>query len=82
MLQTLLADRFKLTLHSETKEFLVYTLVVGKNGPKNLQAVGAGDGPHTQLIDGKLMFKNAPMSHFAAMLQNRPPGGGKRKSGG
>jgi uncharacterized protein (TIGR03435 family) len=34
MLQGLLADRFKLTLHRETKELPVYALVVGKNGPK------------------------------------------------
>lgn len=34
MLQALLADRFKLTLHRETKELPVYTLVIAKNGPK------------------------------------------------
>jgi uncharacterized protein (TIGR03435 family) len=37
MLQTLLADRFKLAVHRETKELDVYSLVVGKNGSK-LQA--------------------------------------------
>lgn len=34
MLQLLLADRFKLTLHREMREMPVYALVVGKNGPK------------------------------------------------
>jgi len=34
MLQTLLSDRFKLTLHRDSKEFSVYALVVGKDGPK------------------------------------------------
>ena len=34
MLQTLLADRFKLKVHREIKEMPVYALVVGKNGPK------------------------------------------------
>jgi uncharacterized protein (TIGR03435 family) len=34
MLQALLADRFKLTLHHEQKESQVYELEVGKNGPK------------------------------------------------
>jgi uncharacterized protein (TIGR03435 family) len=34
MLQTLLADRFKLTIRRETKELPVYALVVAKNGPK------------------------------------------------
>jgi uncharacterized protein (TIGR03435 family) len=34
MLQGMLADRFKLTLHHDTKEMEVYALVVAKNGPK------------------------------------------------
>jgi uncharacterized protein (TIGR03435 family) len=34
MLQALLADRFKLKVHHETKELLVYALTVAKNGPK------------------------------------------------
>jgi uncharacterized protein (TIGR03435 family) len=34
MLQTLLEERFKLTLHREKKDLPMYALVVGKNGPK------------------------------------------------
>jgi uncharacterized protein (TIGR03435 family) len=34
MLQALLADRFKLNLHRETKELPVYSLTVARNGPK------------------------------------------------
>jgi uncharacterized protein (TIGR03435 family) len=34
MLQTLLAERFRLSLHRESKEHLVYGLVIGKNGSK------------------------------------------------
>jgi uncharacterized protein (TIGR03435 family) len=34
MVQSLLADRFKLAVHRERKEIPVYALVVGKNGPK------------------------------------------------
>src|SRR5215831_14210577 len=34
MLQTLLADRFKLVLRRETKELSVYAIIVAKNGPK------------------------------------------------
>ncbi len=33
-LQALLADRFQLKLHPETKELPVYALVIAKNGPK------------------------------------------------
>jgi len=42
MLQALLADRFKLTIHRETKELPVYALVIAKNGPK-LQEAKPGD---------------------------------------
>ena len=34
MIQSLLAERFKLVLHRDTKEFPVYALTVAKNGPK------------------------------------------------
>ena len=34
MLQSLLAERFKVTVHRETKTLPVYALTVGKNGPK------------------------------------------------
>ena len=42
MLQALLADRFKLTLHRQTTQLGVYVLVVAKNGPK-LQEAQPGD---------------------------------------
>jgi uncharacterized protein (TIGR03435 family) len=34
MLRNLLAERFKLKAHHEKREMAVYSLVVGKNGPK------------------------------------------------
>lgn len=34
MLQNLLAERFKLTLHHQTKELPIYVLAIGKGGPK------------------------------------------------
>ena len=34
MVQTLLADRFQLTVHQETRQLPVYSLVVAKGGPK------------------------------------------------
>ena len=43
MLQALLAERFKLTFHRETKEMPVYALVVAKNGPK-IHASEGGSG--------------------------------------
>jgi uncharacterized protein (TIGR03435 family) len=38
MLQALLADRLKLTIHRESKELPVYVLVVAKDGPKFQEA--------------------------------------------
>jgi uncharacterized protein (TIGR03435 family) len=70
MLRTLLADRFKLRVHRETKEMQVYALVVGKNGPR-LKASSAS-GPcsvHTALAsDGRnseLTFSNCPIERLA-----------------
>jgi uncharacterized protein (TIGR03435 family) len=42
MLQNLLAERFKLTLHHETKELPMYALVVGKGGAKLKESVEDG----------------------------------------
>jgi uncharacterized protein (TIGR03435 family) len=42
MLQALLADRFKLTIHRETTQLPVYALVIAKRGPK-LQEAKPGD---------------------------------------
>ncbi|HEV3329722.1 MAG TPA: TIGR03435 family protein [Bryobacteraceae bacterium] len=45
MLQALLADRFKLTLHRDSKEQPVYALVLGKNGPKLKESPPDPDAP-------------------------------------
>jgi uncharacterized protein (TIGR03435 family) len=42
MLQALLAERFQLTLHRQTKELQSYALVVGKNGPKLKESTSEG----------------------------------------
>ena len=34
MMQALLSERFKLAVHHEQKDFNVYALIIGKNGPK------------------------------------------------
>jgi uncharacterized protein (TIGR03435 family) len=43
MMQTMLAERFKLTLHKETRQLPMYSLVVAKGGPK-IHAGSAGEG--------------------------------------
>jgi uncharacterized protein (TIGR03435 family) len=43
MIQALLAERFKLTFHKETKELPIYALVVAKGGPKMEPSKGNAD---------------------------------------
>jgi uncharacterized protein (TIGR03435 family) len=45
MLQALLAERFKLEAHRESKEHPIYALVVGKNGPKLKDSAPDADQP-------------------------------------
>ena len=45
MLQALLADRFKMTMHRDKKDLPVYALIVGKGGSKLIPASDAPDAP-------------------------------------
>jgi uncharacterized protein (TIGR03435 family) len=54
MMQALLADRFKLTLHRDSKEFPVYALIVGKGGAKIKESPldpDTDDGPGKANVD-------------------------------
>jgi uncharacterized protein (TIGR03435 family) len=65
MLQALLADRFNLTLHRETKELPIYSLVIAKNGPK-LHEAKPGD---TYANGAKNFATGAPLGpHFVDFL--------------
>jgi uncharacterized protein (TIGR03435 family) len=66
MLQTLLAERFKLALHRETKEQRAYFLVVGKNGPKLKPA--REEGVQNQIIPGGIMGHAMSMDLLAASI--------------
>jgi uncharacterized protein (TIGR03435 family) len=44
MMQTLLAQRFELQVHKETRQFAVYPLEIGKNGPKLKESPPAPEG--------------------------------------
>lgn len=70
MLQSLLADRFKLQVHRETKETSGYALVVAKAGPKLTQPTEArsGDGSISVAGRGHLKGQKAPLSMLAAQL--------------
>jgi uncharacterized protein (TIGR03435 family) len=70
MMQALLADRFKLAAHTDTKEFQVYALIVAKNGPKMKKAAPGGDDDMNSK-PGHATARSVTMDHLAAFL-SRP----------
>jgi uncharacterized protein (TIGR03435 family) len=69
-LQRLLADRFKLAVHRETKEFPVYALVQGRSGSK-LKAVEDKDGHNTNSKNGRLTAQRISMARLAEFLSRQ-----------
>jgi uncharacterized protein (TIGR03435 family) len=67
MLQNLLADRFKLKLHRESKEVPIYALVAAKNGPK-LAASAPGTQGSISMSQGHLSGKAVPVAALADRL--------------
>jgi uncharacterized protein (TIGR03435 family) len=72
MVQKLLADRFKLTFHHDTKELNAYALVVGKNGSKLPPSAGDPKGlPGVGMLAlGNMFASNAHISDFTGFLQS------------
>jgi uncharacterized protein (TIGR03435 family) len=64
MLRTLLADRFQLQFHRETKELPVYALVAVKSGPK-LHKGEPGGNTSMRGENGAFMFHGTSMPQFA-----------------
>ena len=74
MLRKLLADRFKLTFHRETKEFSVYALTVAKGGAKLREGTEPPEGPlplifHVSPQEVTLPGRNATMGELASVMQ-------------
>jgi uncharacterized protein (TIGR03435 family) len=75
MLQALLAERFKLTLHRNSKEHAIYALVAGKDGPKlkkaevqtrDASAPGGASGPGPGPRNGFMLMMGPEGLHLKA----------------
>jgi len=67
MLRALLEDRFKLTIHRETRELRVYALTVAKNGPR-LHAAQDGERSSAQRPPGYVRQFRCDLAEFANLL--------------
>jgi uncharacterized protein (TIGR03435 family) len=68
MLQALLADRFHLTIHRDTREMPVYFLVVAKGGAKLRQSAPGSVGAGQSGGAGWFKASNNPIGDFAQTL--------------
>jgi uncharacterized protein (TIGR03435 family) len=73
MLQTLLADRFKLVVHREKRDQPVYGLVLAKGGPQLKQTSASQFS--VRFVNGRLEFRHASMERLAMYLYNPPAPG-------
>jgi uncharacterized protein (TIGR03435 family) len=70
LLRQLLADRFRLSTHRETKELPVYALAAGKNGPR-LTAHNDGSGARTRTGCGHLAGTRLTMDTLVTVLSRQ-----------
>jgi uncharacterized protein (TIGR03435 family) len=68
MLQALLAERFKLLAHRETKEQPVYALSIARNSPKLAEAKPGEGAVPFQWERGHISGQSVPMSTLASAL--------------
>jgi uncharacterized protein (TIGR03435 family) len=70
MMQSLLADRFKLAVHREMKETPVYALVVGKNGPKLKESAPDTDPTERIGVSGRNYDATIPKATMDRLVEH------------
>lgn len=70
MLQTLLADRFKLAVHRETRMQTHYELIIGKDGSKLQEAKPDETIAFQQADAGQLVFERNPLATLVNYIAN------------
>jgi uncharacterized protein (TIGR03435 family) len=68
MLRTLLADRFGLKVHRESKEMQVYALTLAKGGQKFHESAANGEAAFTNEGNGALIASHVSMSELASKI--------------
>jgi uncharacterized protein (TIGR03435 family) len=70
MLQALLAERFRMTVHKEMRRDRVYALVVAKNGPRLKESKVQSDRPQSVELhaDGHMEFTSATPASFSSAM--------------
>jgi bla regulator protein blaR1 len=71
MVRSLLTDRFRLTIHRETRERPVYALLVVRKGAKLKESAAAAKGPNVSVGRGQLRAEKVRMDSFARVLSNQ-----------
>jgi uncharacterized protein (TIGR03435 family) len=71
MMRALLAERFGLTLHTETKEMPVYALLIGKNGPKMEVSPQGSKDTGISISRGTMKVTKANMATVAQQFSNQ-----------
>jgi uncharacterized protein (TIGR03435 family) len=70
MLQALLAERFRMTVHQEVRRDRVYALVVAKNGLRLKESKGQSDRQQSVELhaDGHMEFTSATLASFSSAM--------------